>query len=486
MTRRSSKATAIIDLTPEGLPQAYLASGPSSNVQSDASSSLGEAAKMGSIIDLEMPIEECASFQPDDFISDDEFQAALSSKEGIWSHSSVYQTAQQTPSIAIDTYSADGRTFKRGKTVELHDGDFLRILTVLQDQQTRTVFLKGHRLQRLSKHYGLFDQHLNELVMVLSEDSNITNNEDKNTYTVPVSEVVTIREMVMTNTPYPKFGCREDVNNRGRPRDFIRQYCRVVCRWKILVSYKPHATRGQVRVGECILRVMANEADFNFHITDQQSRVDWRGVTLKGGSCSHWFHGEKDFDRAEHARVQSFRGQTLNAPLSFPRQRYTFGDAFCGGGGASRGAKAAGFRVEWGFDFDPAAIESYAKNFFAARCEAMPADVFISSINEDFRVDVLHISPCCQPYSPLHTRPGANDERNQATMFAVGELLRKTQPRIVVLENTSGLVERHEDWLHAMVQTFTSLGFSIRWRVINLAEYGLAQARRRLIVLASW
>ena len=474
------------DLISQGYNKLTLRQGSPVTIRSIVSSRVGQGPKADSIIDLEGPLEEGANFNPEDFMTDDELQAALDSKEGIWNRSGIYQTPQQVPMIARDTYSLDGRTYRAGKTVELYDGDFLRIWTVLENQQTQSISLKGLRLQRLSKHYGLFDQHLNELVMILSEENSTTNNKEANAHTVPLSEVLRIRDMVVTSAPYPEYGCKEDINNRGRTRDFMREYCRVVCRWKILISYKPHATRGRVRVGECILRIMASEADINFRLSDQQSRLNWRGVTVKGGSCSRWHQGEQDFDRVENARVQSFRGQALNAPLSFPEQRYTFGDAFCGGGGASRGAKAAGFRVEWGFDFDPAAIESYTKNFFAARCEATPADVFISSIDEDFRIDGLHVSPCCQPYSPLHTRPGPNDERNQATMFAAGELIQKTQPRIVILENTFGLAERHLDWLHAMVQTFTSLGFSIRWRVINLAEYGLAQARRRLIVFASW
>ncbi|KAL8970351.1 MAG: hypothetical protein Q9183_001566 [Haloplaca sp. 2 TL-2023] len=492
MTQGSSDGAARVDLTREDSPV---------DIRSTASPRAGQA-----------PNDSVVEFEADDFMTDDEFQAAWSSNEGIWNHSGTYQTPQQVPTIARETYSLDGRTYRAGKTVELDNGDFQRMATLLEDQQTESTSLKGLLedqqtestslkglfedqqtestslkglgFQRWSKHHGLSDQPLNELVMNLSEN-NTRNNEEADAHTVPLSEVHSIRDMVVTSAPYPEYGCKEDIDHQGRSSDVVRQHCRVVCRWKILVSYKPHAIRGRVRAGECILRVIANEADINFRRSDQQSRVNWRGVTVKGGSCSRWHQGEQDFDRAEHARVQSSRGQALNAPLSFPEQRYPFGDAFCGAGGASRGAKAAGFRVEWGFDFDPAAIESYTKNFFAARCEATPADVFISSINEDFRIDVLHISPCCQPYSPLHTRPGPNDERNEATMFAVGELIRKTKPRIVVLENTFGLAERHLDWLHAMVQTFTSLGFSIRWRVMNLAEYGLAQARRRLIVFAS-
>ena len=50
------------------------------------------------------------------------------------------------------------------------------------------------------------------------------------------------------------------------------------------------------------------------------------------------------------------------------RRYYTFGDAFCGAGGTFRGAKGAMLKVLWGFDYNPATIESFAKNFMDARC----------------------------------------------------------------------------------------------------------------------
>ena len=85
------------------------------------------------------------------------------------------------------------------------------------------------------------------------------------------------------------------------------------------------------------------------------------------------------------------------------RRYYTFGDAFCGADGTSRGAKGAMLKVLWGFDYNPATIESFAKNFTDARCWAIAAHKFITVDFEDFKVDVLHMSPPCQTFSPAHT-----------------------------------------------------------------------------------
>lgn len=165
---------------------------------------------------------------------------------------------------------------------------------------------------------------------------------------------------------------------------------------------------------------------------------------------------------------------------------YHFGDCFCGAGGMSCAALLAGLMVAWGFDHDSAAIDSYRLNFLGTRCYLVPADNFISLTDEAFKVDVLHLSPPCQYFSPAHTLEGKDDERNTAALFATTELIKKAKPRVVTMEETSGLIERHQEYFNAALHILTMQGFSVRWKVVNCAEYGLPQARKRLFLIASW
>ena len=171
--------------------------------------------------------------------------------------------------------------------------------------------------------------------------------------------------------------------------------------------------------------------------------------------------------------------------LSTIQKRYTFGDCFCGAGGMSRGAVIAGLRVDWGFDFNPAACQSYASNFFGTSVFNVWANQF-SEAPGDHKVDICHLSPPCQFFSDAHTIQGKDDEMNTASLFAISNLLKKTKPRVVTLEQTSGLLRRHPIFFNAVVNMFTSQGFSIRWRVMNCADFGLPQRRLRLFVIASW
>lgn len=170
------------------------------------------------------------------------------------------------------------------------------------------------------------------------------------------------------------------------------------------------------------------------------------------------------------------------------QQRYTFGDCFCGAGGTSRGAVGAGLRVEWGFDFSLPACRSYGLNFYGTKVYNLRADQFINLTDRDYKVDFLHLSPPCQPYSGAHTTEGKDDEMNTATLFAIPGLLQIAKPRVVTLEQTSGIVgqQKNQWYFNAVIQMFTAQGFSIRWRVINLTDYGLPQNRQRVIIIASW
>ena len=166
-------------------------------------------------------------------------------------------------------------------------------------------------------------------------------------------------------------------------------------------------------------------------------------------------------------------------------QRYTVGDSFCGAGGMSRGCIMAGLRIAWAFDFNAHACDSYELNFYATRLYRIWAHEF-SGLKEDHKVDILHLSPPCQFFSDAHTVEGKDDDMNIASLFAIYELLVKAKPRVVTLEQTSGLLRRHPVFMNSVIQMFTARGFSIRWRVLNCADFGLPQRRLRVFIIASW
>ena len=189
--------------------------------------------------------------------------------------------------------------------------------------------------------------------------------------------------------------------------------------------------------------------------------------------------------RTEKSRQQK-QSTNINARTSKAnQQRYTFGDCFSGAGGMSRGAVSAGLRVNWAFDFNLAACQTFAMNFFGTPIYNVWANQF-SDAKGDHKVDICHLSPPCQFFSDAHTVQGKDDDMNTASLFAIFNLLEKAKPRIVTLEQTSGLIRRHPIFFNAVINMFTSRGFSVRWKVMNCADFGLPQRRTRLFIIASW
>jgi DNA (cytosine-5)-methyltransferase 1 len=112
-------------------------------------------------------------------------------------------------------------------------------------------------------------------------------------------------------------------------------------------------------------------------------------------------------------------------------------------------------------------------------------DNFLTNTLEDIMVDILHFSPPCQTFSSAHTISSANDDANEACIFSTRELLARVKPRIATMEETSGLKDRHKEFLYATIHNFVDLGYSIRWKLLSCQDFGVPQKRKRLVIIGS-
>lgn len=74
---------------------------------------------------------------------------------------------------------------------------------------------------------------------------------------------------------------------------------------------------------------------------------------------------------------------------------------------------------------------------------------------------------------------------NEAALLSVWQLIEYLKPRVVTLEETEGLPSRHAEWFSLLINIFTSLGYSVRWKVVQCKEYGIPQTRKRLLIIAA-
>lgn len=162
-------------------------------------------------------------------------------------------------------------------------------------------------------------------------------------------------------------------------------------------------------------------------------------------------------------------------------------DTFAGAGGVSLGLSWAGFDVRAAFDFNTKAVETYRRNLAGHVLEASSED--ISGIDllgmaklAAGEVDLLAGGPPCQGFS-VQRRGSDVDERN--TLIA--DYLRhiwELQPRAFMMENVPALAGRRgKEILAAFVDGAEKLGYTVAMQVLDAADYGVPQHRRRLFVI---
>jgi DNA (cytosine-5)-methyltransferase 1 len=171
-------------------------------------------------------------------------------------------------------------------------------------------------------------------------------------------------------------------------------------------------------------------------------------------------------------------------------------DLFCGAGGMSEGFIEAGFTVVAGFDKDPHAVQTFAANH-----EAMGICTDIDSIENpqellaDLKlsgVDVVIGGPPCQGFSQVgRARIRSLKQTEQTRLLARNELyqhyfrfVEAFKPRFFVIENVPNLVTYEEGaYLLAIEQESKRLGYTIQHDIIEAADYGVPQKRRRLFIV---
>ncbi len=151
-------------------------------------------------------------------------------------------------------------------------------------------------------------------------------------------------------------------------------------------------------------------------------------------------------------------------------------DLFCGAGGLSLGFWVCGFDVI-GLDYDAEAVKTYRRNFGEASC------VDLNDVRRFPPADVLIAGPPCQPWSRAGTRLGVRDGRDGLDI--VTRSVRDVRPRAVVVENVPDLARssnrQHVDRFEAQLD---QMGYTVREFVLNAADHGVPQKRRRIFITA--
>ena len=429
---------------------------------------------------------------------------------------------------------------ERGSDVELANGDFLRVKQIIRSTATNETLLKGLLMRRTKSVSDMLPKKYNELCIILTAKSGALDPTPEQCLVIRrLDEVIAIRTIILTNCDFPTHSWREQLRYFSSFHD-VEEAGLLVCRWRYTEETDVTGTKV---ISQTLMRLREQECDKGKATSDVRMRQLWTGekpqdtheacgksgskrpaprvdltlddsddeelheisvvATVKRKSslgmyerrCSSIFSerfkptpkGAVDTPKSSNDRRRKHSQRETATPMQPPAQ-YTYGDICAGAGGTTRGAVMAGLKLMFALDHWDRACQTLQRNFPESKILKMSIFKFCLSGETPsyLRVAVLHISFPCQPHSPVHTVPGRNDEANIATSYSAIPIIQKCRPRIVTLEQTSGIVTHRGGWhFRALIHQLTAIGYSVRWKIVNTAEYGNVQPRRRLVIIAA-
>lgn len=156
-------------------------------------------------------------------------------------------------------------------------------------------------------------------------------------------------------------------------------------------------------------------------------------------------------------------------------------DLFAGAGGFSTGAAAAGCRVLWAANHWPTAVQWHAANH--ADTVHACQDLQQADFRDAPAHDILLASPDCQGHSNARGKEAAHHDAQRATAWAVVTCAEVHRPPFAVVEN----VPEFTRWVlwPAWCAAMHALGYALAPMVLDAADHGVPQHRRRLFVVAT-
>jgi len=182
-------------------------------------------------------------------------------------------------------------------------------------------------------------------------------------------------------------------------------------------------------------------------------------------------------------RVYPFESKNVREGAAIPehwprlrRGRLTVVDLFAGCGGMSVGLMKAGFENALAVEWDASCCETFRANISERilQCAIQEVDVFP-------KCDLLVGGPPCQGFSNLGEKL-PNDPRRELWRHFV-RAVRDGKPSMFVMENVPPLLKSAE--CEEICREVRKLGYKVEGRILNAADYGTPQIRKRAFLVGS-
>lgn len=157
-----------------------------------------------------------------------------------------------------------------------------------------------------------------------------------------------------------------------------------------------------------------------------------------------------------------------------------FIDLFSGAGGLSLGLEDAGLSCAAAVEMNRDACETFARRH--ERTELHDSPIQSISFSKYKGIPLLAGGPPCQPFSAGGKGLASGDSRDMIPEFV--RAVKEARPAVFLMENVPGLAgPSHRAYLAEALGKLKKLGYSVTAEIVNAAEYGVPQKRKRLIVV---
>lgn len=165
---------------------------------------------------------------------------------------------------------------------------------------------------------------------------------------------------------------------------------------------------------------------------------------------------------------------------------------FCGAGGLDLGFEKEGFKIGLAFDIRKPAVESYNynrsdKHAYTRDISKLTLDDIDEIYGEEFKPVGVIGGPPCQSFSIANVN-GVDDDIRHDLPLKYAELLKVLNERnpihFFVFENVLGLKsKKHLEKYEQFKIAFKDAGFKIHEQVLNSADFGVPQNRKRIFII---
>ena len=159
----------------------------------------------------------------------------------------------------------------------------------------------------------------------------------------------------------------------------------------------------------------------------------------------------------------------------------TFIDLCAGIGGFRLGFEEKGYECVFSSEWDSKCQKVYETNFG----EIPDGDISKIKSSDIPKHDVLCAGFPCQPFSISGKQQGLFDERSNV-IFSIFRIIKDKKPKVVLLENVKHLIHLKDKTIFEFILSeIESLGYTVKWDILNASRFGLPQNRERVIIIAS-